>query len=73
LSIEKQHENRKSEANSIFLRAMIFSNRSRVQRFRVQRLDNQQHFQQKLFVHRKAAEVAEGYIFIVFRWAAGKQ
>jgi len=24
-------------------------------------------FQQKLLVHRKGAEIAEGYIFIVFR------
>jgi len=31
------------------------------------RLDNQQDFQQKIVVHRKAAEIAEVYIFIVFR------
>ena len=35
--------------------------------FRTVKLDNQQDFQQKLFVHRKAAEIAEGYLFIVFR------
>jgi len=40
---------------------------------RTVRLDNQQDFQQKLFVHRKVAEIAEGHIFIVFRWEAGKQ
>ncbi len=31
------------------------------------RLDNQQDFQQKIVVHRKGAEIAEVYIFIVFR------
>jgi len=56
----KSRKNRRSEAKNIFLRTMIFRNRSRVQR-----LDNQQDFQQKLFVHCKAAEIAKGYIFIV--------
>jgi len=28
------------------------------------RLNNQQDFQQKLFVHRKGAEIAEGNIFL---------
>jgi len=28
------------------------------------RLDNQQDFQQKIVVHRKAAEIAEGYILL---------